>query len=516
MRPGILSLRALPALAGGLLALGSPGSAAAAPPTLDALMPSGGKVGTGSLPLTVTGKNDPWPSKVWCSNPGVSFKAGEKAGNFEVTLAADAPLGPCWVRTFNADGASEPRIFVVGGWREIVEEASVENGNAASAVDVGALPVVINGRLEKSDDIDAWKVSLKKGQTLHARVDGYSLRSGIDPFLHLYDPDGVRIALGSDHPRNLDPRLSAPIEKDGDYAVAVLAIATPPNANINLHGAAGAVWRLLLATEPITGKNAGVGDLDGIKDDTLPPKDEGLMTLPVAGFGTLETPGKSDRIRFTAAKGQKVLIGLEAVAHGFPTDPVLVLEKADGATIREVDDVKSVADAEYLYPIPADGEYVVRVSDRYGRGGADLRYHLSIGEVVPDFIARLDKSAYTAKGGDTATLKLTLTREHGHVGPLTVAVEGLPPGVTLEPLEIAEKATNGDLKLKIGAEAAAFSGPIRIRLTEKGGESPKSHLAAFTFQDSNARGAYLIDEIEDIWLTIPPKAEKAADSDKKS
>ena len=479
-----------------------------APPTLDALMPSGGKAGSEAMELTLTGKSDPWPISFWCSNPKVSFSAGEKAGVCQVSIKPDSPVGPCWVRSFNAEGVSDPRLFVVGKWREMQEDAKTENDNAASAIDVGALPVVVNGKLEKSDDVDAWKVSLKAGQTLHARLDGYSLRSGIDPFLHLSDANGVRLATGSDNPRNLDPRLEVPITRDGDYVVSIMAIASPPNANINFHGAAGAVWRLTLATEPITEESSGVGDIDESGADTLPPSGEMVLNLPLTGWGTLTNVGETDRIRFSAVKGQAVRIAVEAMKHGFPTDPVLVLEKADGSTIREVDDTKTDRDAEYLYTIPADGDYAVKVADRFGRGGKDLRYQLEINESKPDFVARPEKSAFSGKPGETVGVKLAITRTAGHVAPISVAVDGLPKGVKIEPLVIAEKVAAGELKVTIAADAEPFSGPISIKLTEKVDANPKTHLASFTFQDANARGPYLIDEIDSIWLSVLPKPEK--------
>ncbi len=492
------------------LALGMAGSAA--PPTLDALLPAGGQAGGGEYELTAVGKADPWPTGIWCGNPGVKFEPAEKAGVFKVSIAPDAQPGPCWVRTHNAEGVSGPRIFVVSRMREIVEDSSVANNGPGEATPVGALPVVVNGRYDRSDDVDAWSMELKKGQTLRVRLDSYSLRAGTDPFLHLYDPDGVRVALASDSARHLDPRLSYPIDRDGTWVVATMAIASPPNANVTFHGAGGAVWRMMLSTDPVPRDQSGVDEGETASpEDTLPPEDSEPGIAPIEGFGTLGEPGESDRVRFSAKAGQSLLVKVDAVDFGFSTDPVLTVEKDDGGVIREVDDGKQDRDAEYLFKAPADGVYAARVADRYRRGGEGMRYRLSVAEPVPDFSAVSDKSALTVKSGESVSVKVTVTRGNGHVQPLELSLERTPPGVAVKPVTLDAKATTGELKLDIAAEAKAHSGPITVLVREvaasEGGES-RSREAGFSFQDSNARGPYLIDHISPLWLTITPDAKK--------
>ncbi len=479
----------------------------AAPPTLDALIPSGARVGEGEVAVTVAGKVDPWPVEAWCSKPGVTFTPQEEKGKFTVGVMAEAEPGPCWVRLFNAEGVSEPRIFVIGKVREMTEDPGTANDGPGEATVVGDLPLTINGRLEKSQDVDAWKVSLKAGETLHARLDGYSLRSGIDPFLHFYDPDGVRIALGNDNPRNLDPRLSHQVEKDGDYVVAVMAIASPPNANVSFHGAAGAAYRLGLALDPAELPS----DAEGVvpRGDTLPVEKEGkeAVAAPIDGFGTIRD-GEGDRTVFSAAKGQALTVLVTAVDHGFPTDPVLIVEKEDGSLIREVDDTRTDRDAIYDFKVPADGGYAARVEDRFGRAGEEMRYRLEVKETVPEFSVATDKAAYVVEAGNELTIKLTVARAGGHAKGLEAGVLGLPAGISLDPVTLDEKAKDGEIKGKVGAEAKGFSGPIRIRVRETGEGEVREAMARFSYQDSNARGPYLLDEIEVIWLTVKEKPAK--------
>ncbi|MCB1092241.1 MAG: PPC domain-containing protein, partial [Verrucomicrobiae bacterium] len=422
-----------------------------APPTADALVPSGGQAGTEVPLLTVVGKMDPWPCQAWCSNPEVKFSPGEKAGQFKVSIGKGAKVGPCLVRIHNAEGASEPRTFVVTQLREIIEDETA-NENPAQAIAVGALPVVVNGRLDKSQDFDAWKVSLKKGQTLSARLDGYALRSGIDPFLHLYDSKGVRLALESDGPTNLDPRMEFTAEADGDYVVAVMAIDHPPSTSVSFSGSAKGAYRLTMAIGDLKEDAASVGDGEAPGPDSLPPGAT-VASVPLSGFGTLEKAGEADRVLFSAKKGSNLLIELDAVDHGFPTDTVLILEKPDGSVIREVDDDKASRDASYVFKVPADGEYVCRITDRFGRGGKAIRYFLKISEESQDFTVSSEQLGMTVKAGESVQWKVKIERQGGHAVALVATAKGLPSGVTAEPLKLDGKKNEGTLEIKCGKEA---------------------------------------------------------------
>lgn len=478
--------------AGGVLLAG----ALAAPPVADALIPAGGQVGSEIPLLTVIGKVEPWPCPVWCSNPAVTFSPGAKPGEYQVVIAKNAAIGPCLVRFHNAEGVTEPKIFLVEKVRELIEDEKVDNGSAQKAVPVGALPVTINARLDKSGDFDAWKVTLKKGQTLHGRLDGYGLRSAIDPYLHVYDlANGARVLLASDGPRNLDPWLTFTAPHDGDYAVGVTSAGFPASTTVEYFGAAKAVYRLALATNA-----TDLGPVPGA--DSLPAAS---AKAPFNGFGTLAKPGETDRIVFSATKGQNLRIKADAVGQGFPTDPVLVVEKADGTLIREIDDDRTTRDAVFPLKVAADGEYAVKITDRFHRGGPEIRYWLEIDESTPDFSVAADAGSYMAKAGDTAVVKLKVTRLDGHAAALVATVAGLPAGVSAAPAKIAEKAADGTVELKIDANAAAFSGPISIEVAEESGEKKLTRKAAFSFQGADARGPYLIDEFSDLWLTVPPK-----------
>ena len=84
----------------------------AAPPSFDGFFPAGISRGMTNV-VSVMGKQDTWPSKVWVSDPQITFTAQTNRGKFRVYPTPDTVPGPRLVRLYNDEGSSEPRIFVI-------------------------------------------------------------------------------------------------------------------------------------------------------------------------------------------------------------------------------------------------------------------------------------------------------------------------------------------------------------------------------------------------------------------
>ena len=469
------------------------GAASAAPPTIDAAFPAGGKIGT-EIPVTFVGKAQPWPATFWASDSAVKFvpdEEKERVGKF--VLDPKAKPGPVWFRFFNNEGTSEPRLFFVGNLSEISEHTEADHQSVSTGQKIKpAFPLVINGQLKVKNEADFFTVTLRKSQPVFLALDGYSLRSPIDPMLHIYDSDGARIELKHDGPTNLDPRLKFTPPKDGTYTIGVLAIGHPANANVYLQGSTACVYRLYIATD----------------EKSLPshfrPETQNVTFLDKSHTPNLTT--------FPAKKGDRLLAKVEAFSLGFATDPVLRILKPDGSLLRETDDVKPTLDAEYLWKVSADGDYKIEVADRFGRAGKDIGYRLTIEPPVPGFTAFADKHSYIVKAGETTDVKIKITRLHGHTEKLAIK----PPkieGIEFELPEIPDKSGDVTVKIKPKKEAKAFSGPIRFSISK--GEKKTETIVPFTFQDTAARGPFLLDEIEDLWLTVTVEKPKEAEDKKK-
>lgn len=489
----------------------------ATPPQLDAIQPPGGQAGA-EIEVTLHGKFGPWPCQLHFSTEGISFTPDpEKAGTGKIRIPNDVPTGTIEIRARNPEGVSKPQFFVIGKIREINE--TEEDGNAVSSaqsIDPALLPLAINGTLAGNHELDAFRIALKKNEILHAAVDGYRLRSLIDPVLHIYDSEGNRLQLAHDSVPHLDPRITFTAPSEGEYTVAVTAFAHPPAASVYYRGDKKAVYRLYLAKNqkqlPAHLFPESIGD-DTAGDRIAPGK-------PVVG--TLPDSGEPAVWKVVAKKGEKWFIEVEAAMLGFETDPVLRIVKPDGSELRTVDDSNKTPDAEYLWTVAADGEYQITIADRFRRGGSGLRYRLNVKKAEPGFEAIAEQSEYILQPGKAVDIKLKVSRLNGHMGEVTAAIPDLPATVVVkDPKPAPEKSGDWTIQLEAKPEAAPFQKPIRIQFNEKAveGESASSPaFARFSFANDNSRGPYLLEEAQQIWLTIPPakKEEKKPDEKKES
>ena len=272
----------------------------------------------------------------------------------------------------------------------------------------------------------------------------------------------------------------------------------PPAVTVAYTGSKNAHYRLHLAWKPEQ-LPARLLPVDPGPDSPAGPL---IVGQPVVG----SLSGETRELGWTLAakKGDVYLLRVKGRELGLPIDPVMRLLKPDGAEIRREDDTPKSKDPEYLWTVAADGDYRIVVSDRFSRTGDGMRFRLSATLPAPSVSATLDKSEYLLERDKSVELKAALVRRYGHQGELEFAIEGLPEGVALEaPASIPEK--NGDVVLKLTAKDSvpAHSAPIRVVVKPKGGD--KGEPVVFSFaNDANWRGRYAIEEVEAIWLTVPP------------
>jgi hypothetical protein len=457
------------------------------PPKLAALHPAGLAAGTEAVVEAVG--STVWPVKVWCNSATVKIEPSPEKGKLKIAAAPGSATGPVLVRLYNEAGCSDARIFVIGQGPELLE--TPKNDRVGEAQPISSLPVTINGTLEQRGDVDFFRLPLKAGQKLSARVEAYGLRSEIDPHLHLIAPDGREIVLASDT-HNLDPGFSISLTTSGDHLLHLSAIAHKASADIGFAGGKEKVYRLRLQSEPI--------------QIPLPKPDSREATPPVPIKaphrleGVLRAAGERDRFRVEAAAGSKLRVHVEARALGFPTDAVLRLFKADGALLREVDDATSKPDPVIDVTVEAAGFFEAEVRDRFGR--PDMGYHLVIAPILPSFRATTTVDNLLLNGTKTAELTVNLTRDDGHAAALELIAPDLPEGVSWKSETIPAKTGPFKVTFSAAATAKPFQGPIHLQLRETAASKPLS--IARTWQNEESRGDYLINETADFWLTVIP------------
>lgn len=89
------------------------------------------------------------------------------------------------------------------------------------------------------------------------------------------------------------------------------------------------------------------------------------------------------------------------------------------------------ADSKITFTAPADGVYLVRVSDVRGQGGDRFAYRLIVREPRPDFTVSLAGANPTIAAGSSQEITFSVDRIDGFEGEIKIDIGGLPPGYTV-------------------------------------------------------------------------------------
>jgi hypothetical protein len=469
----------------------------AAAPSLEQFHPVGFGRGTTNV-VKVVGKVDPWPPQIWDGGAGVEISALTNKNELQFVVASDAAPGVRLVRLFNDEGASEPRPFVVGAGRELVEKEP--NDHFGSAMAIAELPTTINGRLEKSGDVDSYLVRVPAGQRLLASVDSHVLMSRIDAVLRLVSTNGQQLAWNHDF-ATIDPRLEWRADATASVIVQVFGFSFPATAEIRLAGGDGAIYRLHLS----------VAEAKPAMTNERPSE----LSFPASVHAFFAEPGAPHRFKMKLAKGDWISAKVAAEALGSPVDAWLAVENSAAKELTRNDDADGSRDPALDWQAPENGEFVLVVGTLTRNIGREQYYELTVRRAAPDWRASLTASSLVVKAGSTNELKVTVTRLRGHTNELQVIAEKLPEGVTCEPALVPDKA--GDVKLNLVGRGAAeaWRGPIQIigRDTSSGTQRVIPFKLTGTTTDNGVPGGYrvlLADETDQVWLTVLPKASEKA------
>lgn len=532
------------------LAASPPG--AAKPPVLTYLYPAGGKVGA-VVDLKLEGSPEGPGRGVWTDCPGlIILPTGKDKGRAIIT--EDAQPGLHLVRTFNSEGASAIRWFSIGTHDEIAD--TEPNDAIGSGQKIAALPVCINGKLDKGGDVDGFTVEIAAGVTLIAAAEAYALGSPVDAVLNLLDEQGTRIATAHDA-RSLDPVLIHKAEKAGKVTVQLSGFAHPPQANVAFTGGATVIYRLVLTDDKavtqvfppvvqpksktklsLSGGNLPEKDrsfeLDGTKLAASPrvqtitvpnglwpmqvvvsktaaviekePNDQASQATAMSGIaaGIVGSPDDTDRFSFTAKKGERLVARVHSRAIGSPLDAALRIEAADGKVIASNDGGGDPPDPQAVFTASADGVFQAAVGSLFGKGGDDFRYAIEIGPEAPGIEAELTSAnTITLAAGKTIEVTAKVRKTGTIKEPLVAVMQNLPPGVMAEPATVNEK---GEVKLVLAAaaDAKAAGQPVQLAVFVKSSPPSMHCTGKFQLRGEDKRGRTLQDECSDIWLTVIP------------
>ncbi|MDA1164420.1 MAG: PPC domain-containing protein [Planctomycetota bacterium] len=502
------------------------------------LFPAGGQRGS-AIDVHLDGQYMPGRCGVWIEGSGVSSETETTEGQLKLSISKDAAPGNRLIRIFSVQGGSTPRPFVIGELPERLEH----NDEAAQSI---TFPVTVNGQLNPQGDIDQFELSLKSGQQIVCAVAARSIGSPCDTTLRLMDSEGRVVAISNDH-RGLDALLIYRSSTSGTFTLQLY--------NFDLSGRPEDVYRLTVTDGPyldyafpsglqrgtksaitLTGWNLADGNsasysvtpsatetaheimLPGCANRLMVPVGDSAehfetepnnnveaaeaVTLPLVVNGRLAEPGDVDVFRFSATKTQKVKIDIVAARLGFAIDAVLTVSNDQGRMLKTIDDAPGTPDPGLLFTAPADGDYLIALTERAARGDSDFIYRLTIAEPQPDLQLSVNASEFAIESGGVLEIPVTLTKLDDFADEFELTAIDLPDGVTVEAQKLPAKSP-ASAKLKFhAAEGLPFSGaPIRIvaRFKQNGKLIERVAQAAVTL----VAGAASI-HTEQLWLAVTP------------
>lgn len=438
----------------------------------------------------------------------------------EVRVAPDAAPGERQVRLRTALGLSNPLVFHVSPWPEVLEkEPNDKSTNATPAV---RLPAVLNGQIQPGD-VDRFRLRLRGGTRLVAVAQARELvpyladavPGWFQAVLALYDSSGRELAYADDYTFHPDPVLLCEIPRDGEYVLEIrdalyrgredfvyriavgelpwVTSAFPLGARaraetvVQLDGWNLPTNRLVLAPtdaerEILVDELAGtrlikplrfaVSDLPEVpeREPNDAPDTAQRVELPLILNGVVWQPYDRECFRFNGRAGQRIVAEVLARRLNSPLDAALRLRDAGGRILAMNDDAEDKAagllphqaDARLEVTLPADGDYTLELYDAQQHGGAAYAWRLRLSEPRPDFALRATPSTLNVRPGGTATLTLHAIRYDGLTNDITVVLRDAPPGFRLSAPPLT--GTNTSVKATLTVPFRLTETPVRLEL----------------------------------------------------
>ena len=454
----------------------------AASPRLSSVTPRGIQRGVEHT-ITFNGSNLADAQEIFFYDTGfevIEVKGEGNKATVKVKVAPDCRLGEHVAQVRTASGVSDYRTLWVEDLPVIQEAEPNSEFETPQAIELNH---VVNGNVG-NEDVDYYIVSATKGQRITAEIVAMRLSTAMfDPYVAILDEKRFELDTNDDSALALQDGFASIIAPaDGKYIIEVRESAYAGGNNYRLHvgtfprpkvaypagGKLGEEVELKFLGMP-SGEHTqkiklpdaemtdyGVFAVDGggtsptanafrlfehgnafEQEPNNDVKQGTPAELPNAFNGIIAQPGDVDCFKFAAKKGQVFEVECFARRIRSGLDPVMNLYYADGRGITGNDDSRG-PDSYFRFTVPADGEYVIRVTDHLGRGGPDLVYRIEFQAVKPvlklgiprtERYGQFRQQVYVPKGNRFGTLINASRANFG--GELKLLGENLPPGITM-------------------------------------------------------------------------------------
>ncbi len=440
--------------------------------------------------------------------PAAGEKLEKQLVKLQVSLAAQA-AGRLHFRLVTPRGVSN-KIPV-----DVLEDPVVQESEASV---LRRFPLVVNGRIARPGELDAYWIEVYPGETL--TFEASSGVPGFDPSVRLYersgswfDPERLNELASNDEPLyfpglSTAARLVHRFERGGQYCVKVqgfsgqggpdsvyrLRIApeiTPPPS---LRPDSPANWEERQFTRVLSEdrlqelRKRGGLPLEGAaievyraaRENAPPP----VMTAPGMVEGRIEQPAETHHIRLKVDRPQDLAIEIETPQATMPRfNPVVRLMEPGGREIATNVYTKlnnnglymmKMIRAKLTVSLAAPGNYTMQIRDiTTARGGSDFVYRVLVRPQIPHVgSVEVAEDRLNLEAGSSKPLTVLLDREESFGGYATVAVEGLPAGVAAltaieSPIEKPPLPNGGKLERYIARDQR-----MSLMLVADGGATP--------------------------------------------
>ena len=426
-----------------------------------------------------------------------------------LTIPADVPPGIVKWQAANANGATSAGRFVVNDTVNVVESARIADGESdLEAQQIESLPVCISGQIKLIGEVDHYRFTATRSGPITCSVVARSIGSQLNAVVEIRDQTGRIIAESTDTAGD-DTSLTFSANANEFYSAAIY--------DLDFRGDGALVYRLTVTPGPrvVTaipslgrrgesrtvefvgyGIATGQTKLESVMRDVAFPDDrnsssfryqlttehgdcppfllhlsddaqqaENVSTLTVPGgvTGVLDQQFGEDRYQISGKKGDVWAIEVSHEKTGSQVDAALAIFDYEGKQLARNDDRPSSTDAEIEFPVPADGDYQISVTDVASKSGTRAAtYHLSVQPAAPDFRLSVPE-LLNAPIGAKAALAINVTRRGGFTEAIDVVLSGLPVGVTVpEKLQVAANQNALNVEFTVAADAPASAALVEV------------------------------------------------------
>lgn len=390
-------------------------------PYLETIFPLGGQRGTDNT-ITVTGANL------------------ETVASIQVSIGAETPTGEQSLRVQTPSGlATNALPFAIGNW---VEMAETEPNNTADKANAVTTPITLNGKIDKSGDVDRFSFEIAEPQFLVFEVEALKLSSNLDALLTLYGPgksveeasenmawDGEKesVLMVNDDASGADARIDWDFKEVGKYSIAIR----------DLNNQGGETYPYRLNIRPL----------------------EPDCQLSVIALDNRNLPSAMDNPR--VSRGGSVTMQVNVVRLDQFNGPIRLLCPDLPKTFDVSPTIIGVGQNQALLTVtaPWDAPLGLMSLSIVGVCAVGNRQIERVANPSPILLTIMDAPEFTLKVAEiglsvvhnkTVDLHVTASRHGGFVGPIALSVSGLPGRVSAAAVTIAEGETDATVSVKAG------------------------------------------------------------------